>query len=374
VSPLRGRRAVDPLAGALDPVYPPPPPEQAEPQPRPVDPAPRPGRRRQGANQERSGLLRRFGRALADFRRRVVPLPDEVIEEFIGHGERVIHSDHPSFRSFAVENGLLFLGLFAVGILFLGILFDGSAMVSGLLLLGLAIVLLVLVLKRLEDRYTSYVVTDARIMRIRGIVSRRAHSIPWVRVTDLTLDQSLAGRVFGYATLHIESANEDSGLRDLEGVSDPMLFNQYVVDMVVAKQGTTVPAWVVAGEPPPPSVPRGLRRVRMSRRRRGEAAAEGERTGVAEAEPRADRARIPGTRTVRRAPGATTPTAPAPAATQPAPAATQPAEPARPDGARPYDVEKEVAELEELSAETIAARLRHSSDPALRWADDDRPS
>jgi membrane protein YdbS with pleckstrin-like domain len=371
VSPLRGRRAVDPLAGALDPVYPPPPPEQAEPHPRPVEPAPRRGRRRQRASPERSGLLRRFGRALADFRRRVVPLPDEVIEEFLGHGERVIHSDHPSFRSFAVENTLLFLGFFVVGILFLGIAFDGSAMASGLLLLGLAIVLLVLVLKRLEDRYTSYVVTDARIMRIRGIVSRRAHSIPWVRVTDLTIDQSLLGRVFGYATLHIESANEDSGLRDLEGVSDPMQFNQYVVDMVVAKQGTTVPAWVVSGEPGPPSVPRGLRRVRMSRRRRGEAAA-GERTGVAEAEPRADRARIPGTRTVRRTPGAATPTAPAAAA--PAPAGTQPAEAARPDSARPYDVEEEVAQMEELSAETIAARLRHSSDPALRWADDDRPS
>jgi membrane protein YdbS with pleckstrin-like domain len=365
VSPLRSRRAVDPLAGALDPVYPPPPPEQPQPHPRPVDPAPRPRRRRQVARQERSGLLRRFGRALADFRRRVVPLPDEVIEEFLGHGERVIHSDHPSFRSFAVENTLLFLGFFVVGILFLGIAFDGSAMASGLLLLGLAIVLLVLVLKRLEDRYTSYVVTDARIMRIRGIVSRRAHSIPWVRVTDLTIDQSLLGRVFGYATLHIESANEDSGLRDLEGVSDPMQFNQYVVDMVVAKQGTTVPAWVIAGEPGPPSVPRGLRRVRMSRRRRGEAEAGDERRGVAGPEPRAERARIPGTRTVRRSPGAATPSPTAPGATQPTQAA--------PPAGRP-DVEEEVAEMEELSAETIAARLRHSSDPALRWADDDRPS
>jgi membrane protein YdbS with pleckstrin-like domain len=367
VSPLRGRRAVDPLAGALDPVYPPPPPEQAQPHPRPVDPARPPRRGRQVARGERSGLLRRFGRALADFRRRVVPLPDEVIEEFLGHGERVIHSDHPSFRSFAVENTLLFLGFFVAGILFLGIAFDGSTMASGVLLLALAIVLLVLVLKRLEDRYTSYVVTDARIMRIRGIVSRRAHSIPWVRVTDLTIDQSLLGRVFGYATLHIESANEDSGLRDLEGVSDPMQFNQYVVDMVVAKQGTTVPAWVVAGEPGPPSVPRGLRRVRMSRRRRGEA--EAGRTTVAPPEPRADRAaRMPGTRTVRRSPGAATPSATAPGA----PGA--PRTGAAPPAGEPYDVEGEVAEMEELSAESIAARLRHSSDPALRWADDDRPS
>jgi membrane protein YdbS with pleckstrin-like domain len=328
--------------------------------------------------------MRRFGRALADLRRRVVPLPDEVIHEFLGSGEEVLLSDHPSFRSFVVENTLLFIGFFAVGIAFLGITFNGSTMASGLLLLGLAIVLLVLLFRRLAERYTSYVVTDARIMRIKGIVSRRAHSIPWVRVTDLTIDQSLTGRLFGYATLHIESANEDSGLRDLEGVSDPMRFNQFVVDMVVAKQGTTEPAWRAAGEPGPPSLPRGLRRVRMSRRRRGDESAGGQRVGVAERQPgpQAERARMPGTRTVRRPPGGTpstaTPSTATPSTATPStatPSTATPstaAAPGAPGGAdRPYDVE---AELEELDAETIAARLRGSSDPALHWADDDRSS
>ena len=168
VSPLRRRRAVDPLAGALDPAYPPPPPEQNEPRARPVDPAP-PRRQPRAARADRSpGAMRRFGRALADLRRRVVPLPDEVIHEFLGSGEEVLLSDHPSFRSFVVENTLLFIGFFAVGIAFLGITFNGSTMASGLLLLGLAIVLLVLLFRRLAERYTSYVVTDARIMRIKG--------------------------------------------------------------------------------------------------------------------------------------------------------------------------------------------------------------
>ncbi len=287
----------------------------------------------------------------------MLPLPDEVIDEFLGHGEQVIHSDHPSFRSFVVEQGLLFVGFFVVAILFLGITFNGSATASALLLLGLAIVLLILVLRRLGDRYTSYVVTDTRIMQIQGVVSRKAHSIPWVRVTDLTIDQSLMGRLFGYATLHIESANEDSGLRDLDGVSDPMQFNQYVVDMVVAKQGTTQPLWVEAGEPGPPGMGRGLRRVRMSRRRRGDDPTDS-RVDVAEPDERPERVRMPGTRTVRRAPG----TAP-PAASTASQAGSAP-----PASDRPYDVE---AELDELDAETIAARLRRANDPGLHWADDD---
>lgn len=212
-------------------------------------------------------VMRRVGRSVGETRRRVLPLPDEVIDQYLGNGERMIHNDHPSFRSFVVQNTLLFVGFLVVGVLFLGITFNGSLIAAGFLLLVLCIVLLVLVLKRLGDRYTSYVVTDTRIMRISGVISRRAHSIPWVRVTDLTIEQSLSGRLFGYATLHIESANEDSGLRDLDGVSDPMQFNQYVVDMVVAKQGSTEPTWAKTGEPAPVAMGKGLRRIRLSRRR-----------------------------------------------------------------------------------------------------------
>ena len=353
---LLRRRAVDPLAGALDPVYPPPPPEQNEPVARPVDPAPPPAgpRRRPPPDPEAPTRLRRVGTSMGEVRRRVLPLPDEVVEEFLGDGEQVIHSDHPSFRSFVVENTLLFLGFFVVAVLFLGITFNGSLMASGLLLIGLAVVFLILVLKRLGDRYTSYVVTDTRIMQIQGIVSRRAHSIPWVRVTDLTVDQSLMGRLFGYATLHIESANEDSGLRDLDGVSDPMRFNKVVVDMVVAKQGTTQPAWVAAGEVPPAHHAGPAARARS---RAGGATRRGRRFDSDEPapEPAPERPRMPGTRTVRRPPGGTASTAP-------------------PAADRPYDVD---AEPDELDAEELAAQLQSlrgaPGDSSLRWRDDDRP-
>jgi membrane protein YdbS with pleckstrin-like domain len=222
-------------------------------------------------------LSRRVARGLDDWRRRILPLPDEVIDQYLGHGERMIHSDHPSFQAFAVQNTILFLVLFVVAAGFLGVSFNGSFASAGVIFLVLGIVLLYLVLKRLRERYTSYVVTNVRIMLISGIFSRRAHSIPWVRVTDLTYEQTLIGRLFGYATLHIESANEEGGLRDLEGVSDPLRFNQYVIDMVVAKQGPTAPGWEQQGEPAPIiSVPRrtGItERLRARSRRRAAARA-----------------------------------------------------------------------------------------------------
>jgi membrane protein YdbS with pleckstrin-like domain len=199
--------------------------------------------------QRPPGIFRRIVDGLSRWRKKVLPLPDEVIEQYLGHGERMIHSDHPSLQAFIVQNTILFLILALVAGAF-GFTLSGSVVTAGFALLALSIVLLILVLKRLRERYTSYVVTNVRIMRISGVLARRAHSIPWVRVTDLTYEQSLSGRLFGFATLHIESANEDSGLRDLEGVNDPVRFNQYVVDMVVAKQGPTALPWEETGEGP----------------------------------------------------------------------------------------------------------------------------
>jgi membrane protein YdbS with pleckstrin-like domain len=233
-------------------------------------------------------VARRTLRGLDDWRRRVLPLPDEVIDQYLGHGERMIHSDHPSFQAFAVQNTILFIILFGIATVFLGVSFNGSFVTAGGVFLVLGIVLLYLVLKRLRERYTSYVVTNVRIMLISGVFARRAHSIPWVRVTDLTYEQSLIGRLFGYATLHIESANEEGGLRDLEGVSDPLRFNQYVIDMVVAKQGPTAPGWEAEGAPAPViSVPRraGItERLRARARRRSAARSAASRTAASSTE------------------------------------------------------------------------------------------
>jgi membrane protein YdbS with pleckstrin-like domain len=283
VTPLR-RRGNDDLygGGALEPVYPQPSPDPysgeghapSAPPPAPAEAKPEPG---ELEVQRPPGLAVRVSRRLSDWRRRVLPLPDEVVDQYLGHGERMIHHDHPSFQYFFVENTLLFLALFAVGGAVVFITFNGSLVTAAFTLLVLSVVLLILVLRRLGERYTSYVVTNVRIMRIKGILSRRAHSIPWSRVTDLTYEQSLTGRMFGYATLHIESANEDSGLRDLSGVSDPVKFNQFVVDMVVAKQGPTAPIWEQLGEPAPIiSVPRSrmIDRIRWARQRRRASAEE----------------------------------------------------------------------------------------------------
>jgi membrane protein YdbS with pleckstrin-like domain len=260
----RRRRERDALGGTLDPYYP-----RRGPDPYTAH-LPDQLRELESAGPEptlgRPRWRTRVRRRLVAWRRAWLPLPDEIIEDYLGHGERMIYNDHPSLQAFISEHILLVLGMFVAAGLFVGVVLNGSTTAILLTFLVLAVVLLVLVLKRLGERYTSYVITNVRIMRVSGIVTRRVHSIPWMRVTDLTFDQTWLGRVLGYATLHIESANEDSGLRDLTGVSKPMVFNRYLVDMVVAKQGPIAPGWEELGQASPSRAAGGRGRARGAHR------------------------------------------------------------------------------------------------------------
>jgi membrane protein YdbS with pleckstrin-like domain len=331
---LRRRRGDDDLYGGdVAPLYPQTAPARAADDRSPAAPGP-------DYDAESPGRLSRWGHAVDDWRRRALPLPDEIIDQYLGHGERMIHNDHPSLGAFIVQNTLLLGALFFVAVVVLGVTFNGSAVTAGVAFLIFGLVLLWLVLKRLRERYTSYVVTNVRIMRISGVFARRAHSIPWVRVTDLTYEQTLVGRMLGYATLHIESANEEGGLRDLEGVSDPIRFNQYIVDMVVAKQGPTAPGWEQQGEPAPIiSLPRSgvFERFRAGRHRRRsarEAAAAAERASEPDLGPPVSRRTRAATAPVRQE----VPRSVAPTRIPPERARTDPAlNP--PPGLAPYDVD-----------------------------------
>ena len=185
----------------------------------------------------RSLLRERF----ASLRSRWFPLPDEVVHSYLGSGEQVLHTDHPSFRSFVVDRWPLFLGLVGLGVGFVYSLGEGWTVAAQVMFVLMVALVVALFFMRMGDRYTSYVITNARMIRMSGVVSRNIESIPWVRVTDVGFEQSFFERMLGYATVNIESANETMGLRRMRGIADPVTFNHHLMDMVVAKQGPATP-------------------------------------------------------------------------------------------------------------------------------------
>ena len=78
--------------------------------------------------------------------------------------------------------------------------------------IGLVIGLFVVgafLLRYLRWRYTTYALTDKRILLSRGILSRYTESITLDRIQDTAISQSLIGRMFKAGTVEIESAGRD---------------------------------------------------------------------------------------------------------------------------------------------------------------------
>jgi uncharacterized membrane protein YdbT with pleckstrin-like domain len=171
------------------------------------------------------------------------PRPDEIVRSYLVTGERVIHIDQPALNAFVIIQWReVLLALLLFGLFVWSVASGHGGALPLLLFIGLDLLLVWLIIRRMQEFYTRYVITTFRVLRSSGIFTRRNVWIPWVKITDLSFRQSLAGRMFGYATIRIESANEESGLQDLSDLRDPIRFNRILVEMINTKQGNIAPA------------------------------------------------------------------------------------------------------------------------------------
>jgi membrane protein YdbS with pleckstrin-like domain len=66
-----------------------------------------------------------------------------------------------------------------------------------------------------------FAVTGVRVMLIHGILTRRVDMMPLKKITDLTVNRSILGRMLGYGTIVLESAGQDQALSKVEYVPEP---------------------------------------------------------------------------------------------------------------------------------------------------------
>jgi uncharacterized membrane protein YdbT with pleckstrin-like domain len=175
----------------------------------------------------------------------LLPTPDQIVRSYLTTDENIVLMDQPSTNAFIVEatRELLVLGV-VVLLIALWIGGGGDTTVAAIGFIILDIVLIYLLIKRMRWWYVRYALTDFRVIHTWGIFNRHMAWIPWAKVTDISMHQSLLGRVLGYATVNIESANEESGLGEIKDLRNPHRFHRVIAEMVEAKQGKTVPSWV----------------------------------------------------------------------------------------------------------------------------------
>lgn len=150
--------------------------------------------------------------------------------------------DRPSANAFLIDQGNKF-GISIVA-LTLALLIASGRGNAGLFMLAILVFLVssaILFVKGLKSWFTRYALTDLRVLRCSGVLKREAVWIPWSKVTDITFQQSLSGRMFGYATVRIESANEASGFRRIKDLRHPHAFHNAITMMVGGQWGKVRP-------------------------------------------------------------------------------------------------------------------------------------
>jgi membrane protein YdbS with pleckstrin-like domain len=176
------------------------------------------------APEERSEL-ERLGDSATPAVRRVLPLEDEAsqlvarylfpTERFRGEWKR-----HPIHLALPV---IVALGAtFALGLLsgWLAQTDFGTFPTYIVVLLWLAV--MGYFAWRVADwHFDRFILTNKRIMKIDGIITRNVAMMPLLRVTDMKYVQSPVGRVLNYGTFVIESAGQDQALREVPYLPNP---------------------------------------------------------------------------------------------------------------------------------------------------------
>ena len=71
----------------------------------------------------------------------------------------------------------------------------------------------------IAEQLDRFVITNMRAFRVHGIFSQHRATTPMTRILDITVNQPVIGRIFGYGDFIFESAAQDQGLREIQWVS-----------------------------------------------------------------------------------------------------------------------------------------------------------
>src|SRR6476646_9514062 len=72
-----------------------------------------------------------------------------------------------------------------------------------------------------EWRHDWFVATDKRLLLFYGFITRRVSMMPLLKVTDMSYERSVPGRILGFGRFVMESAGHDHALRAVNWVPHP---------------------------------------------------------------------------------------------------------------------------------------------------------
>lgn len=119
-----------------------------------------------------------------------------------------------------VVYSLPFLELVAACLL-LGVMLFGPVKSAPVVLILVAVLLGFAGWQAIKQHRDRFVVTNMRVIRIRGVFSQQIATTPIMRILDVTVNKPINGRLFGYGHFVFESAAQEQGFREIRFVSRP---------------------------------------------------------------------------------------------------------------------------------------------------------
>jgi uncharacterized membrane protein YdbT with pleckstrin-like domain len=83
------------------------------------------------------------------------------------------------------------------------------------------------------------VITDKRVMLAQGILVHKVGMMPLGKVTDLTFQRSVGGRLLGYGSLVVESAGQIQALNKIDYMPRPEEVYEALSELVFGEKGKT---------------------------------------------------------------------------------------------------------------------------------------
>jgi len=115
----------------------------------------------------------------------------------------------------------LALGGLIVAVVLNGSVLSGQRAIMMIVWVGWLILFLWALVKAATWSVEYFVVTSRRMILTSGLLTRKVAMMPLNKVTDMSFQRSLGGRLFGYGEFILESAGQDQALRNIPFIPYP---------------------------------------------------------------------------------------------------------------------------------------------------------
>ncbi len=165
------------------------------------------------------------------------------VESLLGRGEQILYvaRQHIFVLIMNILTELTLIGILVAAGVASNLAFrnNSTAMIGGIsisdliLLICLVISIIVLIsgfLDFLRWNSEQIVITDRRVLQIRGVFNKRVIDSSLEKISDIKLRQSIIGRIFNFGTIEILTASGAEGANVMDRIEAPLEFKRALLE------------------------------------------------------------------------------------------------------------------------------------------------